>query len=295
MRGELRRAFTLIELLVTIAIISILAAILFPAFAAARRSARATTSSSNIRQLSIGVLVYTQDCDDHFPLSFVWRKDSPVCLAACTGSNAYSTWGYDIAPYLKSFGLFADPLAGQPLPVGLTNANLWPTFTQYGYNYTALSPVTQEAVLPNNPSSVALASVARSDSLIMLAGRSSSQDEGEGYVEYANSAGGLTDLAVVDPPACSDARALNISYCFNNWGLGGIQMTTEGMTSANAGYNTGWVAFRNADQGTFAFVDGHVKSMTAGQAAAGTNWTSTSTVTSVQITDRSLYHWELQP
>jgi len=62
-----KRGFTLIELLVVIAIIAILAAILFPAFAKAREAARRTTCISNVRQLSLAVLVYAQDYDETLP------------------------------------------------------------------------------------------------------------------------------------------------------------------------------------------------------------------------------------
>ncbi|MBC8103860.1 MAG: DUF1559 domain-containing protein [Cytophagales bacterium] len=63
-----RRAFTLIELLVVIAIIAILAAILFPVFAQAREKARSASCASNLKQLGLAVLQYTQDYDEVYPM-----------------------------------------------------------------------------------------------------------------------------------------------------------------------------------------------------------------------------------
>ncbi|NLO04745.1 MAG: prepilin-type N-terminal cleavage/methylation domain-containing protein, partial [candidate division WS1 bacterium] len=62
-----RKGFTLIELLVVIAIIAILAAILFPVFARAREKARQTSCLSNLKQISLAVIMYTQDYDDRMP------------------------------------------------------------------------------------------------------------------------------------------------------------------------------------------------------------------------------------
>ncbi len=62
-----RGGFTLIELLVVIAIIAILAAILFPVFARAREKARQSSCLSNVKQLSLGVLMYAQDNDEQLP------------------------------------------------------------------------------------------------------------------------------------------------------------------------------------------------------------------------------------
>ena len=60
------RAFTLIELLVVIAIIAILAAILFPVFAQAREKARQTSCLSNMKQIDLAIVMYTQDYDETF-------------------------------------------------------------------------------------------------------------------------------------------------------------------------------------------------------------------------------------
>ena len=64
----MRRGFTLIELLVVIAIIAILAAILFPVFARAREKARQSSCLSNVKQLTLGILMYADDYDEKFPV-----------------------------------------------------------------------------------------------------------------------------------------------------------------------------------------------------------------------------------
>ncbi|MBD3293195.1 MAG: DUF1559 domain-containing protein [Armatimonadia bacterium] len=62
-----RGGFTLIEMLVVVAIIAILAAILFPTFSRAMEKARQVTCASNLKQIGLAFLMYASDHDDMFP------------------------------------------------------------------------------------------------------------------------------------------------------------------------------------------------------------------------------------
>lgn len=62
-----RRGFTLVELLVVIAVISVLASLLFPVFARARESARSATCLSNLRQIGQALSLYRSQYEEYFP------------------------------------------------------------------------------------------------------------------------------------------------------------------------------------------------------------------------------------
>lgn len=72
-----RRAFTLIELLVVIAIIAILASMLLPALSMAKESGRAAKCKSNMRQLTLGILIYLDDNDDYYPWAGQVDRNQP--------------------------------------------------------------------------------------------------------------------------------------------------------------------------------------------------------------------------
>jgi prepilin-type N-terminal cleavage/methylation domain-containing protein len=64
-QGRRHRGFTLIELLIVIAIIALLAAILFPVFARSRENARRASCQSNLQQIGVALLLYARDYDEH--------------------------------------------------------------------------------------------------------------------------------------------------------------------------------------------------------------------------------------
>lgn len=91
-----RKGFTLIELLVVVAIIAILAAILFPVFARARERARAAACLSNLRQFGTAFAMYLSEYDDLLPVPDINYSTNLGTYTAGSGDTSLSTWnGYD--------------------------------------------------------------------------------------------------------------------------------------------------------------------------------------------------------
>ncbi len=122
---DVSKGFTLIELLVVIAIIAILAAILFPVFARARENARRTSCQSNLKNIGLGLIQYSQDYDE---------KMIRVSYGAADGSGDGASsatvykWMDAAQPYIKSTQIFDCP----------SNANT--NTTPYVYSVPGVGP-----------------------------------------------------------------------------------------------------------------------------------------------------------
>ena len=124
-------AFTLIEMLVVIAIISILAAFMFPALSKARKMAQRSSCMANLKQIGYAMKMYLGDHDNFFP---------PVTKANWVnlGFGWISETFY--LPYLNSYDVFRCPAQKKDMRgiAGIgqrfafaTNTSQWAT---YEYN-----------------------------------------------------------------------------------------------------------------------------------------------------------------
>lgn len=108
-----RAGFTLIELLVVMAIIAILASLLFPVFSQVRAKAKQTSCLSNMRQIGMGMAMYMMDYDERLPDCRDLKNSLPG------GYKPWSSWptsdprcgwaAIALGPYVKSNRIFLCP------------------------------------------------------------------------------------------------------------------------------------------------------------------------------------------
>lgn len=84
-----RPAFANIEMFLVLAIIAILAAVLFPVFSHAREQARRISCLSQEKSLGLSLLMYMQDYDETQP--------------RCQNYLAHTSWRQDVLPYFKKY------------------------------------------------------------------------------------------------------------------------------------------------------------------------------------------------
>jgi prepilin-type processing-associated H-X9-DG protein len=97
-------------LLVVIAIIAILAAILFPVFARAREKARQASCLSNIKQIGMAQLMYSQDYDECWVQHDTWAPLNSVTMPDGTkNTDNWLCWQYLVYPYVKNIQVFNCP------------------------------------------------------------------------------------------------------------------------------------------------------------------------------------------
>jgi len=106
MRQSRGGGFTLVEMLVVVAIIAILASIMFPVFSRARAAARKTACASNLRQIGTAFELYIGDNDECFPDAYC---DCPAITSPPNLNAGHLMWPEAIQPYCRNTDLFTCP------------------------------------------------------------------------------------------------------------------------------------------------------------------------------------------
>lgn len=223
-----RKGFTLIELLVAIAIIAILAAILFPVFARARENARRASCQSNLKQILLGMTQYTQDYDEKFPSAYLHTTN-------------YWGWMQAVQPYVKSTQLFQCPSDTDTSIPTLFAAGAPGFVPAFHTSYLANQYMGMEdpsAAPFNTTKSVNISQVTNASGVIYLADGATVINASAPYVTPANAH--KSNAWIMADPADVNGNAE--------------------MKSATAG-SWGGPSIRHLEMGNVGFVDGHVKAM----------------------------------
>ncbi len=227
-----KRGFTLIELLVVIAIIAILAAILFPAFAKARESARRASCSSNLKQIGISMMQYSQEYDERVVPGAVGEVNV----------NGGTGWMGLLQPYLKSTQIFSCPSDGDTSVTGsVPLSGDWllgmPHFhVSYGYNaYVGGSNAPDPVVSPDVPAGgVSLAAIMSPSTTVMVAETGSNISTSNDPLKWQPKPGAYS---------LGDATAASVSL------------------PSSVQYNTAGPIARHLETCNVLWCDGHVKAL----------------------------------
>lgn len=147
----MRKAFTLLELLLVIAILAVLAALLFPVLTRSLERARGTHCVANLRQIGAAVNTYMADWDDRFP----WARSASA--VRYNDPPNIPGWYEVLAPYVHNQHIWKCPSdtgethTADPMGFRQRTPPLWASGSSYEYPGASFAGV----VLAGRPTSFA--------------------------------------------------------------------------------------------------------------------------------------------
>jgi prepilin-type N-terminal cleavage/methylation domain-containing protein/prepilin-type processing-associated H-X9-DG protein len=248
-----RRGFTLIELLVVIAIIAILAAILFPVFARARENARRASCQSNLKQIGLGLVQYSQDYDE----TLIAPHYGPAGDRASSSSNATTTykWMDALQPYVKNEQIFNCPSQSvYPTNAGRYAFRSGQNFGDYSLNWVNSAKFSDTQPLPP------VSEYNGGD-----AGATYNWTNKIASIEAAATTVWAMDNGLTTTPTSPYLNGNNFSEVFGGWGVGttDLAVTSESPSRIcdTVGGSETAISARHLDTINVLFCDGHVKAV----------------------------------
>ena len=267
-----KRAFTLIELLVVIVIVALLIALLVPTIQSTLATARSNKSLGNLRQLAMGISLYTLDQKGYLPAGGYPAPPTPRIR-----------WADSIWPYMTMREMYLSPqldssdLARMVTPFAHDTTM---TFGGYGYNYQYLGNGRHVATWSapyNVPFLTRISSIQSPSNTITLCDTEGTKAEqsNNGSGQTMNSPWSKNGVYTIDPPLASrtigsmgsrradggPSNGLNYGY------MGGVDGVLKGEDSATRSIPgdplcRATPAARNVGKVNAVYCDGHADAST---------------------------------
>jgi prepilin-type processing-associated H-X9-DG protein len=268
------------------AIIAILAGILFPVFTQAKAAAQKTADLSNTRQIGQAALLYEGDSDDNFP-TYV-ASFCPVALVVnpidhddrpdSQSGGRHPMWQFEIHPYIKSWNIYFAPSDVMPKNSAARFHNL-----SYAYNYGYLSKLEPT----QDPSGCGINGwfSSRAVTSVNAPGSTIAFTDGAGAATFQEAASVFGNL--VNPPDAMHSSELFYGLPQAGWGASCLNYYSGSDFAVTDGFSS-----RYFGGGNVSFVDGHAGHVKVNGAAIGTNFDATVSCTQTKVTDSTKYLWD---
>lgn len=238
----MRYGFTLVEMLIVLAIVLLLAALLFPAFAQVREKGRQSSCTGNLHQLGLALSTYSIDYDEQFPTS---------ALSSADTTNI--AWAGQVYSHLNNTGVFHCPTDNTP-------NTIFPVVS-YGLNAN-LAAASSLASLAAPTRTILLFEVSGDHALITDAAEGQAIGPGPGQVSASGNGlnGGLANLTGGGAERLDSAQYAT-----------GVMDNSQAVTLLPPDLDQYQNPGRHQGNANFLLADGYVKRVISAQVSAGGN------------------------